>query len=199
MDVPGIESRGAGVGAYGQVVGGRHVAVVGRTFTRYSQRNPAYALSTVVHELHGHPEYGPYGAAGTELGLTIYDDAATRMPGYTRPAGGTPARTSELDAYAYQETEIYSALRALPYHTSPSAADLAHVSDGFNPEGQVPMHVRHMKDQWEPRIAQALLHGLYRRFVLDPRITPAALHLFERSVRAVYTGAEAATATAILQ
>src|SRR5205085_4576514 len=91
----------------------RNVVMVGRPFVRYVEANPAYALSTVFHELRGHPEYGTYGAAGTEYGLTLYDRAAARMPGYVRPTGA--GRTSEIDAYAYPETEIYSLLREFTY------------------------------------------------------------------------------------
>jgi hypothetical protein len=71
VDVPGIENRGAGVIAYGQEVSSRRLAVVGRTFVRYVDANPAYAMSTIVHELHGHPEYGPYGVSGSEYGMTL--------------------------------------------------------------------------------------------------------------------------------
>jgi hypothetical protein len=69
----------------------------------------------------------------------------------------------------------------------------------MNPENLTRWHVGLIKRQWEPRVGQALLRGLYRRLVLDPRITAAALHAFERSVRAHYTGAETPIADAILQ
>jgi hypothetical protein len=197
--VPGIELRGKGVIADEQVVGGKAVARVGETFARYSQANPGYVLSVVVHELHGHIEYGPYGTAGTELGLSVYDAAAAKMPGYTQPPAGSEGRRSELDAYAYQETEIYSVLRSYNYHVSPSAADSGKLPDIVNPDVLTTWHVKTIKDQWEPHVAQALLHGLYRRLVLDPRISAAALHAFERAVRANYTGADASIAGTILQ
>jgi hypothetical protein len=199
VDVVGIESRGAGVIAYGEVLGGRHVVVVGRPFVRYVEANPAYAIDTVVHELHGHPEYGPYGTPGTEYGLRLYDLAAARMPGYTQPAAGSPGRTSELDAYAYQETEIYSLLRQLPYHVPLAPADVALSSSFPDPEGWVRARIGIIKRQWEPSLAQALLHGLYRRLQLDPRISAEALRAFERGVRANYTGKEAPIANSILR
>ncbi len=199
VDVPGIELRGKGVIADEQVIGGKAVARVGETFARYSQANPGYVLSVVVHELHGHIEYGPYGAPGTELGLSVYDAAAAKMKGYTQPAAGSEGRRSELDAYAYQETEIYSVLRSYNYHVSPSAADSGKLPDIVNPDALTTWHVKTIKDQWEPHVAEALLHGLYRRLVLDPRISAAALHAFERAVRANYTGPDASTAGTILQ
>jgi hypothetical protein len=199
VDVPGIEGRGAGVVAYGENVGGRDVVVVGRPFVEYVDKNAAYAMSIVMHELRGHPEYGTYGAPGTEYGLTLYDAASARMPGYTQPAAGTQARQSETDAYGYQETEIYSLLRSLPYHTPLAPADASLSTNPYNPEGWTRDRIGLIKRQWEPRLAQALLHGLYRRLLLDPRITAEALHAFERGVRANYQGPEAAVATAILQ
>lgn len=195
VDVPGIELRGKNVIADEQIVSGKAVARVGETFARYAAANPAYVLSVVVHELHGHIEYGTYGAPGTELGLTVYDAAAARMPGYHRPANRTP----ELDLYAYQETEIYSVLRSYDYHTSPSAKDLPTLPDIMNPEAMVTWHIKTTRENFEPHVAEALLHGLYRRLVIDPRISAAALHAFERAVRANYTGPDASVAGTILQ
>jgi hypothetical protein len=195
VDVVGIENRGARVVAYGDVVGGRNVAVVGRPLVEMVDKNPAYAMSTVVHELKGHPEYGPYGTPGAEYGLTLYDRAAAMMPGYTRPTGA--GRTSEIDAFAYQETEIYSALRSFPYHTPLAPADAA--LPNVDPEAKLRDNIGIVKRQWEPKVAKALLRGLYQRLKLDPRITAAALAAFERSVRAVFSGAEKSTADDILK
>lgn len=188
VDVVGLENRGAGVIAYGEVEAGRNVAVVGRTFTRFVQANPAYALSVVVHELHGHPEYGPYGAPGSEYGLELYDRAARLMTGYVQPAGA--ARTSEIDAYGYQETEIYSLLRSLPYHTPLAAKDAALQAGYVDPEPTVVGRLQLIQSQWEARVAKALVRGMYERFRLDPRLTPAALAAFRRSVTTVF-GADA--------
>ncbi|MGW1346185.1 eCIS core domain-containing protein [Kribbella sp. NPDC002412] len=188
VDVVGLENRGAGVIAYGEVEAGRNVAVVGRTFTRFVQANPAYALSVVVHELHGHPEYGPYGLPGSEYGLELYDRAARLMPGYVQPTGA--ARTSEIDAYGYQETEIYSLLRSLPYHTPLAAKDAALQAGYVDPEPTVVGRLQLIQSQWEARVAKALVRGMYERFRLDPRLTPAALAAFRRSVTTVF-GADA--------
>lgn len=197
VDIEGVERRGAGVIAFGGTVSGRNVAVIGRPFVRFVEANPAYALSVVVHELHGHPDYGPYGGLGVEYGLTIYDRAAALMPGYTQPTGD--ARGSEIDAYAYQETEIYSLLRSLPYHTPLAAADSALQSGYVDPEPTVRARIGLIRTQFEPRVAKALLRGLYRRLLLDPRIAPTALLAFRRAVYANYTGAESSTADDIVR
>lgn len=193
-----VHDRGRHVLAFGEHSGGRHVAVVGRTFAELVEANPAYALDTIVHEVFGHPEYGPYGESGSEYGLVLYDLAAARMPGYTRPAAGTEARRSEIDAYAYQETEIYSLLRQLPYNV-PLAPAHAGLHGHPDPEQWVTGRVARMKRQWEPRVVRALLRGMVVRFRMDPRLAPQALEAFERAIRANFTGPEAAVAEEILR
>lgn len=65
-----IWDRGDGIIAFADQ-GGAPRCVVGESFTQAATANPAYALPTVVHELWGHNEYGPYGQPGTEQGLEI--------------------------------------------------------------------------------------------------------------------------------
>lgn len=193
-----VHDRGQNVLAFGEESGGRHVAVVGRTFAELVEANPGYALDTIVHEVFGHPEYGPYGQSGAEYGLVLYDLAAARMPGYTRPATGTEARRSEIDAYAYQETEIYSLLRQLPYNV-PLAPEHAGLHGHPDPERWVTARIARMKQQWEARVVRALLRGMVVRFRMDPRLASQAVEAFERAIRANYTGAEAAVAEEILR
>ncbi len=197
VDIVGVENRGAGVIAYGDKVGGRRVATVGRTFVRFAEKDPAYAMSAVYHELHGHPEYGPYGQPGTEYGLELYDKAAALMPGYVQPSG--QGRTSELDNFAYQETEIYSLLRSIPYHKNLAPADAAMQPSYVDPEPTVKDRISEIKKAWEPKVAKALLRGLYMRLRNDPTISKAELAAFERGVNANFTGADAATAKDILK
>ena len=175
--------------------GGAPRCVVGEAFAQAAGANPAYALPTVVHELWGHNEYGPYGDPGTEYGLELYDRAAARMPGYTQPTG--QGRTSEVDAYAYQETEIYSLLREVEYYT-PNAPQhqtaLANIN--YDPAPAIADRIGLIKQQWEPRLARAMVRGLYQRFRIDPRLVPAALTAFQNGVRQNFPPAEA---TAILR
>ena len=110
-----VWDRGDGIIAFADQ-GGAPRCVIGESFTQAATANPAYALPTVVHELWGHNEYGPYGQPGSEQGLEIYDRAAALMPGYVRPADGSSERTSEIDAYAYQETEMYSLMREVEFY-----------------------------------------------------------------------------------
>ena len=182
-----VETRGAGVLAFGEpdYAGGTRAAI-GFDFVTAAERNPAYVMDIVVHELYGHPGYGEY---GTEYHLGLYDRAMTKMPGYTKPAEGTPARTSELDAYAYQETEIYSFLRSMPYRTAPKAADVGLVPD-LDTQMIVDYRVGLMKDQWAPALIVPILRGFRMRLVIDPRIPASALKVIDQ---AVLTNFDAAT------
>ena len=87
LDFNAVEKRGQGIIAMAGKVAGKQVAIVGIDFVTAVQVNPAYALSTVVHEVFGHPEYGPY---GTEYHLAIYDKAVKKA-GFKKKAEGTDA------------------------------------------------------------------------------------------------------------
>ncbi|HTV20938.1 MAG TPA: DUF4157 domain-containing protein [Polyangiaceae bacterium] len=186
LDFPGVEARGAGVVAAG------NPAQVGKDFVTSVELNPAYVMDVVVHEVFGHPEYGPY---GNEYHLSLYDKAAAKVSGYTKPASGSDERTTELDAYAYQETEIYAVLRSMSYRTAPTKAHAAQVPD-LDTQGLVDWHVELMKQQWSPKLIVAILRGLRKRLMIDPRITPAARKVFDKAVRKNF-GAK--TAAAVLK
>jgi hypothetical protein len=116
-----------------------------------------------------------------------------KMPGYKQPAADSQERTTELDAYAYQETEIYSVLRSMPYRTAPKAADVGKVAN-LDTMTLVDWHVGLMKAQWSPKLIVAILRGLRRRLVVDPRITGGAITTFDVAVRKNF---DAATLTAV--
>jgi hypothetical protein len=137
----------------------------------------------VVHEISGHPEFDVPGKVGYPM--SIYELSTKKIPGYV------PNRQVELDAYDYQESEIYSLLRELPYWTPVSAKHAGLGIDNPDPKKLVASHVDKFKKQWEPKLAVALLHGLYRRLKADPRITPAALSAFEAAINKHFTAAEA--------
>lgn len=189
-DFPGVEKRGQGVLAYGQDDGhGGTLAVFGFSFVEAAEADPAYVMSVVVHEVFGHPEYGVY---GTEYDLALYDKAQAKIPGYSKPAAGTKARTREIDAYAYQETEIYSLLRSFPYHTPIAAKDAKKGLVSIDPASTVQARLELMKNQWEPSLAHAIVRGLYKRLLADPRITGPAINAFRAGVKAVFPADEKA-------
>jgi hypothetical protein len=172
LDFPGTEARGARVVAAGSP------AMVGQAFVIAVELNPAYVMDVVVHEVFGHPEYGSY---GTEYHLSLYDLASTKIPGYVKPVAGSGERTTELDAYAYQETEIYAVLRSMAYRTAPTKADAPKVPN-LDTQALVTWHVGLMKKQWAPTLIVAILRGLRKRLLIDPRITGPALTVFDTAV-----------------
>ena len=184
-----VESRGATVVAFGESDGaGGTRAAVGFAFVTAVELNPAYVMDVVVHEVAGHPEYGPY---GTEYHLALYDRAMGKMPGYVKPAAGTSARRSEIDAYAYQETEMYSVLRSMAYRTAPTAADAGKVPN-LDTQRIVTYRVGLMKKQWAPTLIAAILRGYRKRLVIDPRISGAALGVFDAALKTHFDAATVA-------
>ena len=178
VDSRAIFDRGMGIIAFADA----GQAVVGPSFTRAVNANPAYALPTIVHELRGQ--------AGTEYGLELYDQAAALMPGYTQPTGA--GRTSELDAYAYQETEIYSLMLEIPYYTPVTAAHSSLASVNYDPAPEISNRIGIIQSQFEPRVAMSLLRGLTLRFRSDPRLSPQAIRTFEQGIRNNFTASQAA-------
>jgi hypothetical protein len=177
-----VFDRGEGIIAFADG-GTPPKCVIGEAFVSAVTRNPAYALPTVVHELWGHNEYGEYADPGTEYGLELYDRAAARMPGYTQPTGD--GRTSEIDAYAYQETEIYSLMREVEYYTPNAARDRRALDQiNYDPKPAIGDRIGMIVQQWEPRVARSMVRGLLQRFRIDPRLVPAAIRAFEDGVRA---------------
>ena len=185
VDSRAVFDRGQGIIAFAS--GGQ--AVVGESFTLAVNGNPAYALPTIVHELRGHPQYGPYGQPGTEYGLELYDQAAALMPGYTQPTGA--GRTAELDAYAYQETEIYSLMLEVPYYTPVTAAHSSLGSINYDPVPEISNRIGIIVSQYEARVAQSLVRGLVLRFRSDPRLDPRSVAAFEQGVRNNFNASQA--------
>lgn len=181
-----VQARGANVVAAGSP------AQIGYAFVTAVEADPAYVMDVVVHEVFGHPGYGTY---GTEYHLALYDKAMSSMPGYKKPAEGSPERTTELDTYAYQETEIYAVLRGAPYRTAPKPADVGKVPP-LDPKGLVRWHIGLMRDSWAPKLLVPILRGLKMRLVVDPRITGMAMGIFYDSVKAEL---DAATAAAVIK
>jgi hypothetical protein len=115
------------------------------------------------------------------------------MPGYVRPANGSDTRTSEIDAYAYQETEMYSLMREVEYYTPNAPADRPKLdSINYDPAPAIASRIGLIKTQFEPRVARSIAHGLYQRYRMDPRLVPAAIAAFTAGVRSNFPAAQAA-------
>jgi hypothetical protein len=193
LDFEGVDSVSLGAFATVGSQAGRTVRV-GFEFTVICQVNPAYALSTVEHELHGHPVFD---AAGPNFAGALYEKAAAQVPG--SPAGS--------ETYEYYPSEIYSLLREIPYWVATSAADSGRAatlpggkSQGIgalnpDPRSLIAFHLGQMRAKWAPSLLEPLLRGFWRRVSLDPCITPTALTAFQNILKRMLGDKAAASIT----
>lgn len=163
-----IDKVASGALAMGGSAGGKNIAVVGFEFVTAVEADPAYALSTVVHEIWGHPEFDDPVASGYHL--DVWRKATPKVPAYSASA------SNEENSIGYDETEIYALLRELPYWTAvaPQHKDVANPDPRILVEGRL----KRMEKEWDPSLLPALLHGIYKRFSLDSHITAMALAAF---------------------
>jgi hypothetical protein len=179
-NAPGAFAQGDGAGK----------AAVGFEFVTAVELNPAYAMSTVVHELYGHPEFD----SASNYQLTLFQLASKSIPGYISDP------TTEETSYGYHESEIYSLMRELPYWTGVSAVDQADkkkhgaavAKADYDPRNAIGWELDDIISEWEPGVLKALVHGLYKRMEIDPRIQPMALTALADQIKTKFS-ADAAT------
>src|SRR5262249_31227178 len=147
--------------------------------------NPAYALSTVAHELLGHPTYDRLGAS-YQSGL--YDKAKT----------GVANAPSGTETFHYFPSEIYSLLREFPYWTKVTPTDdttkLDKVIAGNTPSdlnsapgGAILGLLKRPRAAWDPSLFVPLVRGYYKRLQIDPGIKPVALQAFAKIIQDNFT------------
>jgi hypothetical protein len=183
-DFGAVEQRGKNVLAFTERSHGHPVAVFGFSFVQAAEANPAYVLGIVAHELYGHQEYG---GSASGYHMALYDEAQTNIEGYEKPEPGSDERQTETDAYGYQETEIYSILREVPYYTPTARKDKALGIKNSDPRRRVAYRLQQMKKQWAPSLIGPLLRGLYQRLMMDPRITPEAIQAFRDGIEEIFS------------
>lgn len=192
LNFEGVDTIALGAFATGGSKPGETVQV-GFEFVATCEVNPAYALSTVEHELHGHPVFD---AAGPNTGGRIYAAAAAQVPG--SPSGA--------ETYEYFPSEVYSLLREIPLWVATAAADSgksvtmpggARSIASLNPDPRtlIAFHLRQMKTKWAPTLLEPMLRGFWRRISSDPGITPAALTAFAAVLTTVFGAADAGKVT----
>jgi hypothetical protein len=145
----------------------------GTSFIETAEADPRYVVRTVVHEIRGHPDFG---ASTRSYEARIYGEARRQDPS----VGGPLTEWPEKDIYGYIGTETYAALREFPYERQLSPGDASRgLVIGIPPKQNIDNKIGLIKSKYPPKVAEALLQGLYERFRIDPRITPDALALFE--------------------
>jgi len=152
---------------------------IGMSFVETAEADPEYVVSVVVHEISGHPDYGPKLEG---YGTRIFAEAHRQAPAL----GQTWTFGSE-HTYGYIGTETYAALREVPYYRELSLADQARgLGRSIPPDQNVANKIGLIKTLYPAGVAEAVLQGLYERYRTDPRITDEALALFERKADEVF-------------
>ena len=170
--------------------------MVGFEFVAAVEVNPAYALSTVVHELHGHPVYDEPSGASNYAGK-LYEDAAAQVP-----ASKKIDRTGG-ETFDYWPSEIYSLLKEIPYWTSVSAKDAkkslglpgskSKVDDlNYDPRGAIQDLLKSIQTNWEPSLVNGIVRGLYKRVANDPSMKKLSVTEFEAIIKKVFSASDAA-------
>lgn len=144
----------------------------GMGFVETAEADPEYPVRIVVHEIAGHPEFGDRYTSAEAL---IYAEAHT-----SEPALGTPWDTEEeTNTFGYLGTEIYAALREVPYD---KPLTKAHAKKGLitaiDPEANIDNKIGLVRSKYAPKVGEAVIQGLYERFRVDPRVSASALTLF---------------------
>lgn len=144
----------------------------GMSFVETAEADPEYVVRSVIHEIAGHPEFGD---RFKSYEAQIYAEAHAK-----EPTLGQPWDTEEeINTFGYIGTEIYAAMREVPYEKplTPEHAAKGLIIGAF-PKWNIDNKIKLLKDKYVPKIAEALLQGLYERYRIDPRVSPAAMALF---------------------
>jgi hypothetical protein len=155
---------------------------IGMSFVETAEADPEYVVSVVVHEISGHPDYGPkHEGYGARIFAEAHQQASALGETWTFGSEHT---------YGYIGTETYAALREVPYYRELSAADKARgLGRSIPPDQNVANKIGLIKILYPAGVAEAVLQGLYERYRTDPRITDEALALFERKADEVFSKA----------
>jgi hypothetical protein len=174
------EGRGGGIrfepelseqlGAFGFTRGDWSL-YVGRRWIETAESDPTSVFANIVHEMGGHNEYGG------EIGGAVMDEVLADLPQDERDRA-TASGNSVFSAYGYMETEIWAELREHEHDDERNPSD--------HPTGDVPNQLNQIRVAFAPAVAEALVRSMWRRILLDSRITDSARDLFRENVRLVF-------------
>jgi len=173
VDIPGNSNSVAYVDGAGK-------CWIGETTIEAIEVDPAYADSTIMHELRGHPEFD----TGFALSMELYDGSAGALPGYTRPADGTDERYDEWLRFEYLESEIGALMREEAFWIASRDQDgdgtvsAAEQNPLGSPGALLDTLLGNLSSQFAPSLLEPFLKGLARRFEADPRVTQSASTMF---------------------
>ncbi|MFH1468834.1 MAG: hypothetical protein ABIO70_30880 [Pseudomonadota bacterium] len=162
--------------AYTQGDGLCHLSTIA---VQAAEVDPAFMLSTVVHELAGHPEFD----RGHSVSGYLFQLSMPHVPGYEAPAEGSPEAEEEYRRFYYFESEIGSLLREYGYWVQQNEDGVDNPLD--SPLEDLDDALDQLRGQWAPEIELPWFLGLSVRFQADPRITDEAHRAFLERLQAV--------------
>jgi hypothetical protein len=152
---------------------------IGMSFVETAEADPRYVVSVVVHEIAGHPDFG--------VGRNSYEAQIFAEAHRQAPRLGETWTYGSRHTYGYIGTETYAALREVPYYRALSEADKT-LRRSTIPAENVANKIGLIKTLYPPDVAKAAVQGLYERFRTDPRISEAALAVFEAAADQEFPG-----------
>ena len=169
------ESQARGMSIF--ALSGRPMTV-GLMFIEAAKANPKYVLGPVLHEIYGHPFHG---GEEESYAWRLYEESTKHFPSYSKPSDRRP----EINLYGYPETEIYAEMVEATHSTPLSPEDKKKgISSSDDPAADIAEKVGRLARNLEPSVAKAVLLGMWERFRIDPRLSPASLQLYKDAVNA---------------
>jgi LysM domain len=167
----------------------------GMRWVEAADTDRASVYGNIAHEMGGHNYYGETNGWDVQYQAIGKLGAKEEEKAY---AGGNSA----YSAYGYMETEIFAELYEFTYATKGNPTDTPFEVDAKGEDltserkrktssgkpflvGDVKFQLTRIKAAFAPKVAEAVVRGLWRRVQIDPRILPQAKDLFATDVKTV--------------
>lgn len=167
----------------------------GTRWVEAAENDIAGVYGNIAHEMGGHNYYGDGN------GWDIQEKAIGKL-GAKEEKTAYSGKNHPYSAYGYMETEIFAELYEFTYATTGNPTDTPFEVDAsgkdLTPErkrptksgkefrvGDVKYQLTRIKAAFAPKVAEAVVRGLWRRVQIDPRILDKAKELFVADVKGV--------------
>jgi hypothetical protein len=168
----------------------------GLRWVEAAETDPAAVYGNIAHEMGGHNFYGETNGWDIQWQAIGKLDEKEEKKAYS-------GKNHPFSAYGYMETEIFAELYEFTYATTGNPTDTPFEVDAkgtdLTPErkrptpsgkefrvGDVKYQLTRIKAAFAPKVAEAVIRGLWRRVQIDPRILDKAKELFAADVKAVF-------------
>ncbi len=160
-----------------------HNLYVGRRWVEAAEKDPEAVFANIMHEMMGHAAYG---AANID-GRDIMEAVIAGLPD-DQQSVATGSKNSLGSAYAYMETEIFAELYEAELDRPDNPTDRPWDEDQKKrkPHGDVQYELEQIKAAFAPKVAEAMVRGLWRRVQLDARLSDATRSKFAERVKTVF-------------